>query len=192
MSDIVNYLPFDTYYLPPHIQLANIYPTNISTFDTPILPSAEAAVRDMLRTFSLQEGMKEEDTVTAEDHLDDGTPIVLNITINRKAGTALFDFTGTGPEIYGNLNAPPAVTASAVIYCLRCLLPTSDIPLNQGVLTPVEIRIPPQSVLNPSAGAAVVGGNVQTSQRVTDVVLDHVYTILSPNMPFLCISFAIL
>ena len=125
----------------------------------------------MLRSFSLQEGMKEVDTVTAEDFLDDGTPIVLNITINRKLGTALFDFTGTGPEIYGNLNAPPAVTASAVIYCLRCLLPTSDIPLNQGVLTPVEIRIPPQSVLNPSAGAAVVGGNVQTAQRVTDVVL---------------------
>ena len=133
----------------------------------------------MLRTFSLQEGMKEEDTVTAEDFLDDGTPIVLNITINRKSGTALFDFTGTGPEIYGNLNAPPAVTASAVIYCLRCLLPTSDIPLNQGVLTPVEIRIPPQSVLNPSAGAAVVGGNVQTSQRVTDVVRYQPY-FMSP------------
>ena len=56
----------------------------------------------------------------------------LSITINRPEGTALFDFTGTGCEVYGNLNAPPAVTSSAVIYCLRCLLPESDIPLNQG------------------------------------------------------------
>lgn len=73
--------------------------------------------------------------------------------------------------MYGNLNAPPAVTASAIIYCLRCLLPSIDIPLNQGCLAPIKIKIPPNSVLNPSSNAAVVGGNVLTSQRVTDVVL---------------------
>ena len=61
-----------------------------------------------------------------------GTPIALSITIDRDQGTAIFDFQGTGLEVYGNLNAPPAVTASAIIYCLRCLLPESDIPLNQG------------------------------------------------------------
>ena len=72
---------------------------------------------------------------------------------------------GTGPELYGNLNAPPAVTASAVIYCLRCLIPDVDIPLNQGCLVPVQIRIPPSSLLNPSPTAGVVGGNVLTSQR---------------------------
>ena len=142
----------------------------VQAYMTHIQSCAESAVRDMLRSFSRQEGMAEIDTVNAEDFLDDGTPIVLSVRIDRAQGSACFDFTGTGPEIYGNLNAPPAVTASAVIYCLRCLLPTSDIPLNQGVLAPVEIRIPPNSVLNPSAGAAVVGGNVQTSQRVTDVV----------------------
>lgn len=75
--------------------------------------------------------MQEVDTVTAEDFLDDGTKIRLSVEINRKTGSAVFDFTGTGHEIYGNLNAPPAVTASAVIYCLRCLLPDIDIPLNQ-------------------------------------------------------------
>lgn len=93
------------------------------------------------------------------------------ITIDRKTGSAVFDFEGTGPEIYGNLNAPPAVTASAIIYCLRCLLPESDIPLNQGCLAPIEIRIPDGCLLKPSSKAAVVGGNVLTSQRVTDVVL---------------------
>lgn len=115
--------------------------------------------------------MPEVGTAFAEDFLDDGTPIRLAVTIDRSTGSAVFDFAGTGPEIYGNLNAPPAVTASAVIYCLRCLLPDIDIPLNQGCLAPIQIKIPPNSILNPSAGAAVVGGNVLTSQRVTDVVL---------------------
>lgn len=95
----------------------------------------------------------------------------LTVTIDRTEGSAVFDFSGSGWEIYGNLNAPPAVTCSAVIYCLRCLLPDSDIPLNQGCLTPIEIRIPKGSILNPSPRAAVVGGNVLTSQRVTDVIL---------------------
>jgi len=125
----------------------------------------------MLREFSLKEGMPEVGSVFAEDFLDDGTPIRLRIEIDRRMGSAVFDFTGTGPEIYGNLNAPPAVTASAIIYCLRCLLVDIDIPLNQGCLAPVLIIIPPQSILSPSSTAAVVGGNVLTSQRVTDVVL---------------------
>lgn len=68
----------------------------------------------------------------AEDFMDDGTRIQLAITIDRRDGSATFDFHGTGPELFGNLNAPPAVTASAVIYCLRCLIPDVDIPLNQA------------------------------------------------------------
>ena len=137
-----------------------------------IQSSAEEAVRNMLKDFSQSRSLPEIGSVSAEDFLDDGTPICLKITINRKDGSAVFDFDGTGHEIFGNLNAPPAVTASAVIYCLRCLLSGSvDIPLNQGCLKPIEIRIPQNSILNPSPEAAVVGGNVLTSQRVTDVVL---------------------
>lgn len=70
----------------------------------------------------------------------------------------------------GNINAPEAVTYSAIIYCLRSLI-SADIPLNQGCLKPVDVRIPPRSFLSPSDQAAVVGGNVLTSQRVTDVIL---------------------
>ena len=77
---------------------------------------------------------------------------------------------GTGPEVFGNTNAPPAVTYSAIIYSLRCMVP-QEIPLNQGCLAPITVRIPPQCLLSPSTEAAVVGGNVLTSQRVTDVVL---------------------
>src|SRR5436305_5631331 len=70
----------------------------------------------------------------------------------------------------GNTNAPQAVTYSAIIYCLRCLI-SEDIPLNQGCLKPIKVLIPPKSFLSPSDKAAVVGGNVLTSQRVTDVIL---------------------
>jgi 5-oxoprolinase (ATP-hydrolysing) len=71
--------------------------------------------------------------------------------------------------VYGNINAPEAITFSAIIYCLRCLI-EEDIPLNQGCLKPIRVKIPPKSLLSPSKGAAVVGGNVLTSQRVTDVI----------------------
>ena len=69
-----------------------------------------------------------------------------------------------------NCNAPPSVTYSAVIYCLRCLV-SLDIPLNQGCLAPIEVVLPPHSILRPSAECGVVGGNVLTSQRITDVIL---------------------
>ena len=132
---------------------------------------AEHSVRAMLKQFARDQQLKAIDSVYAEDFMDDGTPICLRIDIDSTTGSAVFDFAGTGPEIFGNANAPPAVTASAIIYCLRCLVPEVDIPLNQGCLTPITIRIPRNSILNPSETAAVVGGNVLTSQRVTDVVL---------------------
>jgi 5-oxoprolinase (ATP-hydrolysing) len=72
--------------------------------------------------------------------------------------------------VLANWNAPQAVTYSAIIYCLRCLI-SEDIPLNQGCLKPIHVIIPPKSFLSPSDKAAVVGGNVLTSQRVTDVIL---------------------
>jgi 5-oxoprolinase (ATP-hydrolysing) len=124
----------------------------------------------MLRELSLKHGLKEVDTVMAKDSMDDGSRIRLALTIDRAAGTAVFDFSGTDEEMLGNCNAPRSITSSAVIYCLRCLV-NSEIPLNQGCLNPIKIILPPNSLLNPSARAAVVGGNVETSQRITDVVL---------------------
>ena len=102
--------------------------------------------------------------------MDDGSPIRLKIDIDAEKGEATFDFGGTGPQVYGNINAPEAVTYSAIIYVLRCLI-EDDIPLNQGCLKPIAVKIPKGSLLSPADGAAVVGGNVLTSQRVTDVLL---------------------
>jgi 5-oxoprolinase (ATP-hydrolysing) len=135
-----------------------------------IQANAEAAVRDMLRAFSAARGLPEVGTVRARDQMDDGTPICLAVTIDRAAGGAVFDFQGTGPQVFGNTNAPPAVTHSAIIYSLRCMV-TREVPLNHGCMAPVKVRLPPGCLLSPSPDAAVVGGNVLTSQRVTDVVL---------------------
>ncbi|KAI1389762.1 Hydantoinase B/oxoprolinase-domain-containing protein [Hypoxylon trugodes] len=128
--------------------------------------NAELCVRQLLKqVYKRFEGKD----LSAVDFMDDGTPIRLRITIDPDKGQADFDFEGTGPEVYANINAPEAVTYSAIIYCLRCLI-SEDIPLNQGCLKPINVNIPPRSLLSPSTGAAVVGGNVLTSQRVTDVI----------------------
>ncbi|GLC33195.1 hypothetical protein PLESTB_000360500 [Pleodorina starrii] len=142
----------------------------VAAFMGHIQRNAEMSVRDMLRAFSERQGLPDVGTVFARDIMDDGSPIQLTVTIDRREGSAVFDFEGTGPEVYANHNAPPAVTYSAIIYSLRCMVHT-DIPLNQGCLAPISVRIPPGCILNPSDTAAVVGGNVLTSQRVTDVVL---------------------
>jgi len=135
-----------------------------------IQQNAEEAVREMLSDISRKQGLDEVGTLHAEDAMDDGSVIKLALTIDRRDGSAVFDFTGTSAEVFSNTNAPPSVTYSAIIYCLRCQV-KRDIPLNQGCLNPIKIIVPKGCFLNPSASAAVVGGNVLTSQRVTDVVL---------------------
>lgn len=102
------------------------------------------------------------------DSLDDGARIEVHIAIRGE--TMDIDFAGSGPQHPGNLNAPRAVTLAAILYVLRSLV-DEDIPLNAGCLRPVTVRIPPDSVLDPRPGAAVVAGNVETSQRVVDVLL---------------------
>ncbi|TGJ79771.1 hypothetical protein E0Z10_g8990 [Xylaria hypoxylon] len=128
--------------------------------------NAEQCVRSLLKDIYKKFEGKD---LSAVDYMDEGTPIRLRVTIDPEKGEAVFDFEGTGPQVYGNVNAPEAITYSAIIYSLRCLI-SEDIPLNQGCLKPIHVKIPPKSLLSPSAGAAVVGGNVMTSQRVTDVI----------------------
>lgn len=142
--------------------------------------NAELAVRDMLKTAAQNvidnatrlgaQVNGDKVTLRALDKMDDGSEVCLTLTLDAAHGTADFDFSGTSPEVSGNWNAPPAVTNAAVIYSIRCLV-KQEIPLNQGCLKPVTISVPNGCFLSPSEDAAVVGGNVLTSQRVTDVCL---------------------
>jgi len=146
-----------------------------------IQDNAERCVRDLLRR--VNERFKGQSLV-AVDCMDDGSEIHLKITIDPNKGEGVFDFTGTGHQVYGNTNAPESVTYSAIIYVLRSMI-EDDIPLNQGCLKPITINIPKGSFLSPADGAAVVGGNVLTSQRVTDVLLRAFQVCAASQVPLL-------
>jgi len=101
--------------------------------------------------------------------MDNGTQIKVKILIQQKARSAKIDFAGTSKQTKNNFNAPAAVCRAAVLYVFRSLV-DDDIPLNGGCLKPLDIAIPKGSMLNPRYPAAVVAGNVETSQCVTDAL----------------------
>jgi 5-oxoprolinase (ATP-hydrolysing) len=101
--------------------------------------------------------------------MDDGSPLHVRVGVDRAARRAVVDFAGTGAQRGDNFNAPPAVTRAAVLYVFRCLV-GADIPLNDGCLVPIEIRIPPGTFLSPEPGAAVVAGNTEVSQAVCNAL----------------------
>ena len=104
---------------------------------------------------------------TAKDELH-GIPLA--VALRHRDGRLVVDFTGTQGPSPGNLNAPPAVVRAATLYALRVLAGRA-LPLNEGALRGVDIVVPPGSLLDPPAGAAVAGGNVETSQRLVDLLL---------------------
>jgi 5-oxoprolinase (ATP-hydrolysing) len=109
----------------------------------------------------------------AAERLDDGSPLRVAIQVTR--GRVCFDFTGSGAQHPGNLNATPAIVTSAVLYVLRLLI-DRPLPLNEGLLEPVTLVLPtgmlaPVFSDDPTACPAVVGGNVETSQRLVDTLL---------------------
>ena len=107
---------------------------------------------------------------------DQGATIKVKITVDRDRREATVDFTGTSPQQATNFNAPEPVTRAAVLYCFR-LLVDADIPMNAGCLRPINIVIPKKSILSPEYPAAVVAGNVETSQHVTNCLLGALGTM---------------
>ena len=110
------------------------------------------------------------------DHVIPGLEVQCKVHLTHRPTPRLtIDFTGTGPQHSGNLNANPAIVRAAVLYALRCWI-NREIPLNDGILSGVDIRIPPGSFLDPRTTGhrppAVVGGNVETSQRLCDILLN--------------------
>jgi len=99
--------------------------------------------------------------------MDQGTTINVRISVDKKKREATVDFTGTSPQQPTNFNAPEPVTRAAVLYVFRVMV-DDDIPMNAGCLRPIRIVIPKKSMLSPEFPAAVVAGNVETSQEVTN------------------------
>ncbi|MBA4094460.1 MAG: 5-oxoprolinase, partial [Candidatus Accumulibacter sp.] len=122
--------------------------------------NAEEAVRRVIT--ALKDG-----AFTVE--LDNGARIAVSITVDRAARSARIDFTGTSGQLDNNFNAPSAVCMAAVLYVFRTLV-EDEIPLNGGCLKPLEVIIPPGSMLNPHYPASVVSGNVETSTCITNAL----------------------
>ena len=124
------------------------------------------------------------------DYLDnDGqseAPVPVQVAITVAGDNMVVDFAGTAPAVAGNLNAVPAIVESAVAYCIRCLalvLLEMELPMNQGAFTPIEVRIPPGSLLDPEPPHAVAAGNVETSQRIVDAVFGALAAALPDIVP---------
>ncbi len=100
---------------------------------------------------------------------DDGSCVAVSVSVDAKARRARIDFTGTSPQQPTNFNAPSSITRAAVLYVVRTLV-DDDIPMNEGCLEPIELIVPPGSLLSPRPPGAVVAGNVETSQLITDAL----------------------
>ena len=123
--------------------------------------AAEGAVKELLS--ALPEGR-------ASCRLDDGSSLNVRVEVDRRAGEAVIDFAGSSPRHPLNFNAPSAVAKAVTLYVFRSLI-QEEIPLNAGCLAPISLKIPAGSMLDPTPPAAVVGGNVETSQLLTDALL---------------------
>ncbi len=125
---------------------------------------------------------------TFTDYLDNDEidPIPIQATITITEDELVVDFAGTGTAVAGNLNAVPAIVHSAVGYCVRCValaLLNTDLPMNDGAFAPITTHIPPGSLLDPHPPHAVAAGNVETSQRIVDVVFGALAQALPHLIP---------
>jgi N-methylhydantoinase B len=125
-------------------------------------------------------------TYSFEDALEgDGQTefrIPIRTTINVEGSRMTVDFTGSAAQVAGNVNAVEAIVRSATWYCVR-LLAQDDVPVNHGCFIPVNVTIPPHSVLNPDFPAAVVVGNTETGQRIVDTVMGALAQALPERIP---------
>lgn len=127
---------------------------------------------------------------TFTDYLDDDgqgeDSVRIGLTLTIEGYSLQADFGDTDPAVRGNLNAVPAIVRSAVVYCLRCValaLLERDIPMNEGLFGPLDLHVPAGSLLDPPHGHAVAAGNVETSQRIVDVVLGAMAQALPELIP---------
>jgi N-methylhydantoinase B len=122
----------------------------------------------------------------AKDALDDDgitdNEVTIRVRVTIKGEKAVVDFTGSAPQVAGPINAVEAITVSAVSYVFRCLL-AADVPASAGLMLPIEVIAPERTVVNAVHPASVAGGNVETSQRIVDVLFRALAKALLDRIP---------
>ena len=122
----------------------------------------------------------------AEDALDDDgvedRAVPIRVRVGIKGERAVVDFTGSAPQVVGAINAVEAITVSAVSYVFRCLI-GGEVPASAGLMAPIEVIAPPGTVVNANPPASVAGGNVETSQRIVDVLFKALAKALPDRIP---------
>jgi 5-oxoprolinase (ATP-hydrolysing) len=132
----------------------------VSAYMSHVLANAEESVRRLLDRL---------DDGKFDYAMDSGAHVCVAIAVDKAARSATFDFTGTSAQLANNFNAPRSIVRAAALYVVRTLIDDA-IPMNDGCLRPIELVVPEGSMLNPRSPAAVVAGNVETSQVVTDAL----------------------
>jgi N-methylhydantoinase B len=130
---------------------------------------------------SIPDGTYEAEDALDDDGVDDrSVPIRVRVTI--KGEQAVVDFTGSAPQVAGPINAVEAITVSAVSYVFRCLV-GGEVPASAGLVEPIEVIAPSGTVVNANPPASVAGGNVETSQRIVDVLFKALAQALPERIP---------
>jgi len=166
-----------------HRRLAEIHQrwgaTAVERLGTALLDYSERRMRAVIS--SIPSGV-----YRFEDWIDDdgigATPLRIAVSITIRGSSARIDFRGSSPQAAGPMNANLAITTAAVAYAFRCLIP-DDVPFTAGIFRPLEIVAPAGSVVNAGLPAAMAAGNVETSQRITDVLLGALAQALPGRIP---------
>ena len=164
------------------LQLADKYGTRrLQSLIDDLLDYSERLVRAELRTMPAGE-FSAEDWLDSDGVTPDPCRIAVRLALDPEAGTMLVDFTGSSPQVAGSVNAVRSITLSACFYVLRCLL-KEDAPATAGILRPLTLETPAGSIVDARPPAAVAGGNVETSQRIVDVLLRALAQAIPDRIP---------
>ena len=130
---------------------------------------------------SIPDGVYEAEDALDDDGIDDAS-ITIQVRITVRGERAIIDFTGSAPQVVGAINAVEAITVSAVSYVFRCLV-GGEVPASAGLMQPIDVIAPRGTVVNANPPASVAGGNVETSQRIVDVVFKALSQALPDRVP---------
>ncbi|MFL6257433.1 MAG: hydantoinase B/oxoprolinase family protein [Pyrinomonadaceae bacterium] len=131
---------------------------------------------------SVPDGVYEAEDALDSDGVSEGE-VILRVRVEVKGERAVVDFRGSAPQVAGPVNAVEAITVSAVAYVFRCLVGAEEVPASAGLMEPIEVVAPASTIVNAAHPAPVAGGNVETSQRIVDVLFKALAGALPERIP---------